>query len=78
LRQVLIRSQAVETPAAILAVGCTDPFALNYTGDACFLTAHCLYAGEPDCVGDLDENGTVSTGDLLMLLGIFGTLCAAP
>lgn len=78
LRQVLIPSQAVETPAAILAVGCTDPSALNYTGEACFLTAHCLYAGEPDCVGDLDENGTVSTGDLLMLLGIFGTLCAAP
>ena len=78
LRQVLIPSTVFETPAAILAVGCTDPFALNYTGEDCFLTAHCLYAGEPDCVGDLDENGTVSTGDLLMLLGIFGTLCAAP
>lgn len=65
-------------PQLLLAVGCPDPLALNYTADACYSEVHCLYAGDPDCMGDLDGNGTISTGDLLELLGIFGTLCPAP
>ena len=65
------------TPQFILAVGCPDPSALNYTADACYSEVHCLYAGDTDCMGDLDGNGTISTGDLLELLGIFGALCPA-
>jgi hypothetical protein len=76
LRQVILPASAMTSP--VLAVGCADPSALNYTGDACFVTAHCLYAGVPQCVGDLDGNGVIATGDLLVLLGIFGTLCPAP
>jgi hypothetical protein len=76
LRQVIHPASAMTSP--VLAVGCADPSALNYTGDACFVTAHCLYAGVPQCVGDLDGNGVIATGDLLVLLGIFGTLCPAP
>jgi|GEM_PF-2364776 len=76
LRQTLIPASSLPTP--VLAVGCADPLALNFTGEACFETAHCLYPGAPHCVGDLDGNGVISTGDLLVLLGIFGTLCPAP
>lgn len=78
-RQLLIppTSHAVASDL-ILAVGCADPEAMNYTGGACFLSSQCLYTNAPHCVGDLDENGMVSTGDLLMLLGIFGTTCPAP
>lgn len=79
LRQVLIPpTSELLVSNVILAVGCADPEAMNYTGSACFLSSQCLYAHEPHCVGDLDENGMVSTGDLLMLLGIFGTTCPAP
>ncbi len=79
LRQVLIPpTSVVVAPPVVLAVGCADPAAMNYTGATCFLSSQCLYADAPHCVGDLDENGMVSTGDLLMLLGIFGTTCPAP
>lgn len=73
LRQHILPKNA--NPALVLAVGCPDPNALNYTADACYQEVHCLYAGDSNCMGDLDGNGTVSTGDLLALLGIFGTLC---
>ena len=76
LRQTLVPASTVPSP--VLAVGCADPLALNFTGEACFETAHCLYVDAPHCVGDLDGNGVISTGDLLVLLGIFGTLCPAP
>jgi len=76
LRQVLVPAASVPSP--VLAVGCADPLALNFTGEACFQTAHCLYADAPHCLGDLDGNGVIATGDLLVLLGIFGTLCPAP
>lgn len=65
------------TPQLVLAVGCPDPTALNYTADACYQEVHCLYAGDSDCMGDLDGNGSISTGDLLELLGIFGAMCPA-
>lgn len=31
--------------------------------------------GEPDCVGDLDDDGGVGLGDLTILLGRFGAIC---
>ncbi len=65
------------TPQLVLAVGCPDPEALNYTADACYQDVHCLYPGDSNCMGDMDGNGTISTGDLLELLGIFGSLCPA-
>lgn len=76
LRQIIL-PQNFEEPL-VLAVGCNDPNALNFTGDACFQTSQCLYTENSACLGDLDENGFVSTNDLLILLGIFGTFCQAP
>ena len=73
LRQIIRSPAPPET--LVLAVGCNDPNALNFTGDACFETAQCLYADNTSCLGDLDENGQVTTSDLLVLLGIFGTFC---
>ena len=73
LRQRVLPKESAPPP--VLAVGCPDPNALNYTADACCSEVHCLYAGTTDCMGDLDGNGTISTGDLLELLGIFGALC---
>lgn len=73
LRQIIRSPAPPET--LVLAVGCNDPNALNFTGDACFETAQCLYADNSSCLGDLDENGQVTTSDLLVLLGIFGTFC---
>jgi hypothetical protein len=75
LRQVIVPASGSEPTT--LAVGCSDPMALNFTGETCFQTSHCLYPGDATCLGDLDGDGEVSTGDLLSLLSIFGTLCAA-
>jgi hypothetical protein len=29
----------------------------------------------PTCGGDLDNNGAISVGDILMMLGQFGNIC---
>lgn len=76
LRQVILPQDFTEP--LVLNVGCNDPNALNFTGDACFQTSQCLYAENTACLGDLDESGQVSTNDLLILLGIFGTFCDTP
>ncbi len=73
LRQIIVPAAGSEP--TVLAVGCSDPLALNFTGEACFQTLHCLYPDDSTCLGDLDGNGQISTGDLLALLGIFGTWC---
>jgi hypothetical protein len=73
LRQVIVPAAGAEP--TVLAVGCSDPLALNFTGEACYQTLHCLYPDDSTCLGDLDGNGQISTGDLLALLGIFGTWC---
>ena len=73
LRQVIVPAAGAEP--TVLTVGCSDPLALNFTGEACFQTLHCLYSDDSTCLGDLDGNGQISTGDLLALLGIFGTWC---
>jgi hypothetical protein len=75
LRQVILPREAIEQ--VVLAVGCSDPEADNYTPDACFATEQCLYHNGSACLGDMDENGQISTNDLLLFLGIFGTYCEA-
>ena len=56
--------------------GCTDPVALNFNPWFSLDDGSCLYddAG-PECVGDIDLNGSVGSGDLLMILTKFGTTC---
>ena len=56
--------------------GCMDPEANNYQVFALTDDGSCVY--EPcsvECPSDLDEDGAVGTGDLLALLGSFGTIC---
>jgi hypothetical protein len=52
--------------------GCTDPLAGNFNCDANVDDGSCVAGG---CVGDLDNNGQINTGDLLILLAVFGTIC---
>ena len=68
--------------------GCTYGAACNFNGDATLDDGTCTFAapgllcdGSPDpdlidnCPADLDNNGTVATQDLLILLGSFGMQC---
>jgi len=52
--------------------GCTDPFANNYNCCANTDDGSCSYN---TCLGDLNFDGFVNTGDLLQLLAVFGTVC---
>lgn len=61
-------------------VGCTDVTACNYSPSAEIDDGKCVYAtGALDCDGflasDLNQDGTVTTSDLLIILGAFGTSC---
>ena len=59
-----------------LYVGCTDSEALNYNPLFSVEDGSCLYGDlGPECVGDIDLNGSVGTGDLLLLLTKFATPC---
>ena len=56
--------------------GCTDPVALNFNPWFSLDDGSCLYDDVgPECVGDIDLNGSVGSGDLLMILTKFGTTC---
>ena len=53
--------------------GCTDPTAQNYNADATSDDGSCDYT--PPCPADLNGDGEISTPDILVLLGVFGTDC---
>ena len=53
--------------------GCTDPAANNYNPYANTDDGTCDFT--VTCEGDLNLDGTISTSDLLVILGIFGTDC---
>lgn len=55
--------------------GCTYPLAPNFNSAATMDDGSCEWSAEPACVGDLDNDGAVSVGDLLILLGVFGDPC---
>ena len=56
--------------------GCTYPDAENYTNGASFDDGTCTFsAGANPCPSDLNGDGTVTTGDLLIFLGAFGAIC---
>ena len=55
--------------------GCTYPLAPNFNPAATMDDGSCEWTAEPACVGDLDNDGAVSVGDLLILLGVFGDPC---
>lgn len=57
--------------------GCTYPDATNYDSTASTDDGTCSFViSTTDCPQDLDGNGEIGTGDLLELLGNFGTVCS--
>ena len=60
-----------------LYAGCTDPQALNYYPFITLDDGSCLYGDVvgPTCPSDIDQDGAVTTSDLLTLLSTFGIEC---
>lgn len=55
--------------------GCTWPDADNYDPAAVFDDGSCQLPQGTSCPEDINNDGQVNTGDLLMFLGAFGQLC---
>lgn len=55
--------------------GCTYPGAVNYDETAASDDGSCEFDFANPCPADLNEDGSVSTADLLQFLGAFGTVC---
>ena len=60
-----------------LYAGCTDPEALNFYPFITLDDGSCLFgdAVGPTCPSDIDQDGAVTTSDLLTLLSTFGIEC---
>ena len=58
------------------AVGCTYTDADNYDEDALMDDGSCSWAASSTCEGDINEDGMVSVADILVMLGVFGSICA--
>jgi len=56
--------------------GCTYASADNYNADATADNGSCEFTPEIDpCPADLNNDGIINSGDLLLFLGAFGTVC---
>lgn len=57
--------------------GCAYPDALNYNPMATFDDGSCVFdlVVENECPGDINEDGVINTADLIIFLGVFGTVC---
>jgi hypothetical protein len=72
-------------PTAILAAdelctfdncsGCTYEDASNFSAVAVADDGSCIFVIANPCPADLNEDGTVTTADLLVFLGAFGSIC---
>jgi len=57
-------------------LGCTYPDAENYDATANVDNGSCTgFGGGNDCPADLNEDGAIGAGDLLIFLGVFGSNC---
>ena len=52
--------------------GCTDPDAINYSTAATDDDGSCIH---PTCPSDLDGDGFINIGDVLVLLADYGQPC---
>jgi hypothetical protein len=55
--------------------GCTYPDAENYDPNAGSDDGSCTFNLQNPCPADLNQDGSVTTADLLQFLGAFGTVC---
>jgi hypothetical protein len=55
--------------------GCTYEEAINYDPTALFDDGTCGFELPSECFGDLNGDGSISIGDLLVMLGLFGSVC---
>ncbi|MBM55703.1 MAG: hypothetical protein CMB32_03995 [Euryarchaeota archaeon] len=55
--------------------GCTYPDATNYDETAVSDNGTCEFDIANPCPADLNGDGSITTGDLLIFLGAFGTIC---
>jgi hypothetical protein len=55
--------------------GCMDQASCNYMEDANISNGTCFYDCCYDCLEDMNADGTVTSWDLLIFLGVFGTTC---
>ena len=59
-----------------LIAGCTYADADNYDAGANDDDGSCTFTiGSASCMGDLDNDGSIATADLLQFLSVFGTTC---
>lgn len=59
----------------ISCAGCTWPDAPNYDQNAVWDDGSCIWPSVNDCPEDINGDGQVTTGDLLMFLAAFGLVC---
>lgn len=64
----------IDDGSCIYLVGCTYPDAVNYDSTALFDDGTCIFNIDT-CPGDFDGSGEINTADLLIMLGVFGTIC---
>jgi len=55
--------------------GCTWSEAINYDPAAMWDDGSCILPASSSCPEDINNDGQVNTGDLLMFLGAFGAIC---
>jgi hypothetical protein len=55
--------------------GCTYVDATNYSANASTDDGSCIFDLQNPCPADLNQDGSVTTADLLQFLGAFGTVC---
>jgi hypothetical protein len=58
--------------------GCTYPEAANYLAEASYDDGSCYFPAapaDPACMGDLNGDQLITTGDLLLFLTVFGEGC---
>ena len=55
--------------------GCSYPGASNFASGATMDDGSCVFDLAPDCVADVDSDGLVGVGDVLIILSAFGQVC---